>query len=206
MSRRASMRAGMTRRLRQARRWGWPAPIAAALLVAGALAVLVVVPRLERELAGAQAAADAARRLASRPLASGREPERQAADPIGDWRAALPAGSERQTRVAALLSLAAASGLVPKRVEFRFAIDGALGIARYRIVLPVTGRYDSIRRFIDSALVADPALLLDSVRLARASAQATEARAELGFSLLMRTQAAETREPGASPLTLAGPP
>jgi len=190
----ASVRDAILQSARQARRWGWPGAIAVALLAAGAAVALVVVPRFEDRLIETRAAADAAERLARRSRGAGQNAA-ALADPVGTWRAALPEGAGRQRRIATLLALAEANGLVPQRTEFRFSTDSALGVARYRVTLPVTGRYSAVRSFVDGALAADPALLLDSVRLSRSSAQVSAVQAELGFSLLMRNDAADPLQP-----------
>ncbi len=163
--------------------------LALALLTAGVAINLFEVPREERLLLQARLASDAAQRdaRASRPAAptSTSAPTQD----LDRWRAALPPPAARQPRVAALLALAGADGLVHKRVEFRYSSDPALGVARYRVTLPLTGRYSSIRLFIESALAADPALLLDSVRLTRSSGLASDVAAQFSFSLLMRSEA-----------------
>ncbi len=62
--------------------------------------------------------------------------------------------------------------------------QGAL--ARYEIVLPVTGQYAQIRRFFSQVLYELPALALTDMQLSRESAQSPTLNARLTFVLLLK--------------------
>ena len=165
---------------------GWASGL---LLGTAAILWLGVVPHEERALAEARAAAGSARQTARASRAS-MAPRR--ADPAAAfirWKAALPFAGDRQPRVAALFALAESSGLKLQQAELRYTSDTATGIARYRVSLPLAGSYAALRRFASAALSSDEALLLDGLRLSRASARAADLQAEFSFSLLMQAEA-----------------
>ena len=66
--------------------------------------------------------------------------------------------------------------------------QGAL--ARYEIVLPVTGNYVQIRHFVSQVLHELPALALTDMRLSRESAQSPTLDARLTFLLLLKSNSA----------------
>ncbi|PPD18607.1 MAG: hypothetical protein CTY27_01280, partial [Methylotenera sp.] len=62
--------------------------------------------------------------------------------------------------------------------------QGAL--ARYEIVLPVTGQYTQIRQFIAQVLHQLPALALSDMQLKRENAQSPLVEAQLIFVLMLK--------------------
>ena len=63
-------------------------------------------------------------------------------------------------------------------------------LARYEIVLPVTGQYVQIRQFIAQVLHELPALALSDLQLKRESAQSHSVEARLIFVLLLNNNSA----------------
>ena len=63
-------------------------------------------------------------------------------------------------------------------------------LARYEIVLPVTGQYVQIRQFIAQVLHELPALALSDLQLKRESAQSPSVEARLIFVLLLNNNSA----------------
>ena len=63
-------------------------------------------------------------------------------------------------------------------------------LARYEIVLPVTGQYVQIRQFIAQVLHELPALALSDLQLKRESAQSPSVEARLIFVLLLKNNSA----------------
>ena len=169
----------------QARRFGWPGLVALGLVVMALGLVFVAIPRQEQAVAALRVEADAARMRALRAarVASAASVD---VDPAEGFRQGFPAAGSRHERVAALLELASAHGLAGTQSEYRLQVEPALGLARYRVSLPLTGSYPALRDFLAEALRGDPALALDSMRLRRADPQASQLQAELLFSLLMR--------------------
>lgn len=172
----------------QARGFGGLGVAAVLLLLAALSVVLVLVPRQEQALASLRAEADATRVRALR-LALTVQPGVASADPAERFREGFPLAASRQPRLAALLDLVSRHGLASTRSEYRYQVEPALGLARYRVALPLAGSYDALRSFIEDALRSDAALSLDSVRLRRADGRAAQVQAELQFSLLMRMEA-----------------
>lgn len=169
------------------RAWGWPALLGLAFgLAGGALAVWGTPPlqqaqgRAEAQLRQARAAARLARAM---PDAAASE----RLDARERFMSTFPPAAQRQQRLGALWSLAREHGLAVRRSEFRAVSDDALGLARYRITLPLEGPYPALRRFIEQALLQDAALSLDRLRLDRADAASPVLRAELQLSLWSRT-------------------
>ena len=171
------------------------APVRAALVLAAvALAVvLVVLPHLQQRVEMAQADADAARLAVLKADRAAASNGPRATDPLKGFRDGLPSQAERQPRVAELLSLADRHGVATPRSEYRYSIEAGLGMARYRVSLPVSGPYGAVRGFLEAAMAADPSLVLDSVRLSRPDANAATLQADLQFSLLMQSGAEAAR-------------
>ena len=108
--------------------------------------------------------------------------------------AAFPGLESRPVRVESLLAAATQSSLVWQRTELRTSADSLPGLARYRIVLPLKGRYEALRTFIDKALLADPALALDRLLLHRSTPNALQVEIESDWSLYSRDAAPAHRE------------
>lgn len=175
----------------------WPAMVAGTLLLVAAAVAFVAVPWQAQQLEQQRAAADAARLSVlarSKKSAAGAEAQ---TDPVARFVAELPAPLQRQPRVAALLSLAEAHGLEPRRSEYRYASESSLRAARYRVSLPLSGSYAAVRRFIEVALQNDQALALDSLRIKRDNTLTATLQAELVFSFLMQAEPASTVHGGA---------
>lgn len=178
--------AALPRWRRRLRRAGLPGALGTLLLL-GALALIVItVPRAKQALAADERAlyearleAAAQRRLQNRPA--------EVLDPLRRFGANFPVADERHRRVDHLLALAAGLGLQPRRSDLRSLPEAELGLTRVRLVLPLSGSYEQLRRFVEQALREDPALSLDTLRLERADSQANELRAELQWSLWMRS-------------------
>ncbi len=167
------------------RLWGWPAGLGVALLVAACVLEAWVLPRQQEHVADLRQQVQAARaraRVASQPVAA----RAVVADPAQQFRDTFPAARWRQQRLADLFDGAARAGLSVGRTEHRPGLEPGLGLARYRITLPVNGTYGQVRGFVRQALAADPALSLDGLRLSRAHAGQAQLQAQLQFSLWMQ--------------------
>lgn len=130
----------------------------------------------------ASSAAMAARRsdrLATPPLRSMSPAER--------FKIGFASTPARQQRLEALLDVVARHGLQWQRSELRQTREAALAMARYQITLPLTGSYGAIRAMVNEALLADPGLSLDRLRVSRASLSGSSLEAETVWSLWMRT-------------------
>lgn len=182
----ARERAMLRRWVQSLRAWGWPALAGVALLLAGGALATWQVPRLHQ----AQAQAEAQLRQARAAARAARAVQAAAPAEPGDARQrfvdGFPPAAQRQQRLGALWALARSHGLAVRRSEFRAVADASLGLARYRITLPLEGAYPALRGFIEQALLQDPALSLDRLRLDRPDATSPGLRAELQLSLWSR--------------------
>lgn len=172
---------------RSLRPWGWPALVGLALLLAGAALLLSGVPPLQQAQAQAEARLRQARAAARAARAVQAVAPTQRVDARERFIHSFPVAAQRQQRLGALWSLAREQGLALRRSEFRAVSDASLGLARYRITLPLEGSYPALRGFIEQALLRDPALSLDRLRLDRADPTSPVLRAELQLSLWSRT-------------------
>ncbi|HEY1092155.1 MAG TPA: hypothetical protein VGE47_13765 [Burkholderiaceae bacterium] len=157
-----------------------------ALLLAAPLA-LWLAPRWDAQAQALHAEADQTqarwRREKAAGLASSASASARAAPTQAQWRASLPAAGSQQERLADLLDIGLRQGLVAARTEHRLSRDAASGIERLRITMPLNGKYAQLRAYIDAALLHDPGLSLDAIKLRRANAQSAEVEAELQWSL-----------------------
>lgn len=126
------------------------------------------------------------RRSALRP-ARVREIPQQDLSPQA-WRAALPATSSRQQRLADLLEHGLRLGLSSTRTEHRVVVDHQAGLEQLRVSMPLKGSYAQIRQFIGEALLKDPGLSLDELRLSRSQVGSLELEAELQWTLHSRME------------------
>ena len=165
--------------------WGWPGALGALCLVAAAALAWVVVPAQQRELDDLTQRATTATQRALRSAARVRIAD-SALPPGQALAATLPDASTRQPRVAALLALAAETGVAVRSAEFKVVREPGAAQRQYTVTLPVSGPYAAVRSFIEAALRADAALSLDRLQLRRTSVAATVTDAELVWSLHMR--------------------
>jgi hypothetical protein len=173
---------------RRLRSWGWPFALGAGCLVlAGALAGGWS-PALRRESDALADSADAASRRAT----AARGGDRASSRPLSGrerYAAAFPDADARPARVAALLASAQGHHLRSSRSEFKLSADPELGLLRYVMTMPVSGRYADLREFLSDAQARDPALSLDHLSARRTSADAPSVDAEVTWSLYMRDEA-----------------
>ena len=151
--------------------------LAAALLLAGWL-----VPSWQAETADAQARQRSALRDAARRAAGATN---AATDPAAaPLAAALPPAQASGDRLAALLADAAAAGLQVASMRQARPRPGAGGVLALPLTLQAGGSAAALRRHLAQALAADPALVLDSLRLQRADARSERLEIELRWTLL----------------------
>ena len=156
---------------------------AAAVAVLALVADLAIVRPLDEEIA--------AKRMAVARLTPRTQAEAQAASAspraqLAQFHAGLPPGSEAQEVVRKLHLGARAAGLRLDRGEYRPLEPVANGLLRYQIVLPVSGSYAAVRRFIGSAMQAMPNLALEGITLRRGEGPAAPVQAELRIIAFLR--------------------
>ena len=157
---------------------------AAALLLATLLSV--VLARQWQAQADAQLAA-AQRSLG--PVSDTRAgPQRPALQAVSagepDPKARLPLADQTPDRRAALMALARRHG-----VDVQRATEQADSAGQLQLALAGRARYTALRAFVAAALLADPALVLDRLRMQRASAAAADLDVDLQWTFLHRSTA-----------------
>jgi len=151
---------------------GWPGALGVALLLAALASDRWVTTPLEEQVVTRQAEA-ARRALLPAPAERVRKPM------------ALPR-ERAETALPRLFAAARHHGLTLD--EGRYAETGKVGEGRrLRVDLPVSGTYPALRAFLAEVLDENPALLLESLELARDDIAATQLEARLRFVLNLET-------------------
>ena len=158
----------------------WVAIAGAGALVMAALLSGVMAPRWQAQAEAQLASAQRALQSSLQPSAaqtrvrmSGPEPEAEAE---------LPPVAHTPERRAALMALARRHG-----VDVQRAGEQADGAGQLQLALAGRARYAALRAFVSAALRADPALVLDRLRMQRASATAAELDVDLQWTFLHRS-------------------
>ncbi len=174
----------------RAGRPNWPTVTGGlALGLAGWLAVAVT-PRWQAE----QSRAEALQAVAARPAAAVRSGAASSPDVTTRLWQALPAADQAPQRIAHLTGLARQHGVTIDGTRLgRIAAPAdaaALAAQQLPLSMAAHGPYPAVRRFVAEALQHDDALLLDRLRLSRASPTAAEVAVDLQWALLQRAPAA----------------
>ena len=98
----------------------------------------------------------------------------------------LPSIGEARDLVHRLHSHARDAGLQLDRGEYRPPTGPASELLRYQVVLPVTGTYPQVRRFLMAAMQDMPNLALDAVDFRREPGSPPRVEAQLRFTGFMR--------------------
>jgi hypothetical protein len=166
------------------RLWGWPGLVGVVcLLLAGFIACgpgadWDAAARTTARAADALQARAGEAHVAARPAGAAAEAQQLVA--------VLPGVGEREVRLAGLLALAEKQLLRATQTELTMLPKSALGSERLLVAQPLTGSYEGLRAMLEEALLADPALSLDRLRLARPAADTNELEIELVWSLHQR--------------------
>lgn len=179
--------AGRAALVRELRRWGLPGALAVLILAASGWVALLTLPQLRDDLQ-AEERGLAAARVAIRPHR--RLHGHTSADPARDFVTSFAAASQRHRRITDLLELAARLGLQARRGDVRSQPVGESGLQRVQISMPLEGRYEDLRRYLDEALRQDTGLSLDAVRMERRDVQSPTLQADVQWSLWMQPEAA----------------
>jgi poly-gamma-glutamate capsule biosynthesis protein CapA/YwtB (metallophosphatase superfamily) len=162
------------------RQQGWPAWLGFFLL--GASGLFFGMADAQRQATdGLQAQLQAQRERLLR--APAQVPTVDASTALADFQRALP-GTDATVQVVDLLhSSAARHGVTLASGEYRLLSDGQHGLRRYQITLPAAGSYPALRAWLADALNNQPAMALDELNLARASAESPLVEARVRWSL-----------------------
>lgn len=121
-------------------------------------------------------------------------PKQNTLEAINRFYAQFPAGESLPNYLRLIDNNALKQGLILNRGDYKLTQIKSLQsnqatLARYEIVLPVTGQYTQIRQFIAQVLHELPALALNDLQLKRESAQSPTVEARLIFVLLLKNEA-----------------
>lgn len=191
----------LANRLQGAGSWvhRWPEWVA----WAGAAALLLAALLSYRLAPQWQAQAQAQLAIAQRALQAHQPAVAMVRSSVGSsgLQSALPLVEHTPARRASLVALARRHGVEVLRASERADSAGQLQLA-----LAGQTRYAALRAFVAAALLADPALVLERLRMQRATAAATELDFELQWTFLQRAEPAKaSATPGPTRLARAGP-
>jgi hypothetical protein len=133
----------------------------------------------EREVAKRSAAAAKTTRLAGQPVSA---PD-GAADLERFYRR-FPTLDALQSELEAIYAHARASKLQLAQGEYR--LEKGVGLAAYRVTLPVRGSYAQVRQFIGHVLKDMPTASLDAVRFDRRKAGDAQLEAQVRLTIYLR--------------------
>jgi Tfp pilus assembly protein PilO len=108
---------------------------------------------------------------------------------LAAFYAQLPPAAEAQDMVRRLHLHAHDAGLEFDRGEYRPPATTTRGLLRYQVVLPVTGTYPQVRRFLAAAMRDMPSLALDAIDFRRGDGATARIEAQLRFTGFMRAGA-----------------
>lgn len=133
----------------------------------------------EREVAKRSAAAAQTMRLAGQPVSA---PD-GAADLERFYRR-FPTLDALQSELEAIYAHARASKLQLAQGEYR--LEKGVGLAAYRVTLPVRGSYAQVRQFVGHVLKDMPTASLDAVRFDRRKAGDAQLEAQVRLTIYLR--------------------
>jgi Tfp pilus assembly protein PilO len=160
------------------RHLGWSAALGVALLLTAVVLWAGAAPALQQLTSRVELEnEDLHQRLsrAAQPSAAAG----QHGDPVRALNEQLPTADRLPAFLDTVYQRAAAGRLTISRTEYRRSAPTA-GVQRFRIVLPVQGRYPELRIWLEKVLAAHPSAALDEL-LIRRSGDEVEARVQLSF-------------------------
>lgn len=98
----------------------------------------------------------------------------------------MPAYTDMGSSLRQIFEAAAENDLVVEQVEYKLEAYDKVRFNRYHILMPMSGGYINIRKFINLAMQTNPSLSLDHVSFNRETAADTFVDVNLDFSLYLR--------------------
>ncbi|MFJ4065795.1 type 4a pilus biogenesis protein PilO [Pseudomonas sp. NPDC089996] len=158
---------------------------AAVAVLAVGIALAGVVPQWQavRELRASEADASAqVERVKRGELKIAVKPEQQALDSL---RQQLPGQPEASELIERLYRLASAERISLARGEYALGVDPKTQLARYQIILPVSGSYPQIRSFLRGLIGQLPTLVLEDLELQRKRISDTQLNGRVRLTLYL---------------------
>ncbi|UXY15217.1 type 4a pilus biogenesis protein PilO [Chitiniphilus purpureus] len=173
-------------------RWAWlrcrlglglgPAGVAGVLLLGVGLALLLQAAEARRQARSVTAALKTAAPAARMPLTAPATP----VDDLPAFYAALPQQRALPLLLDQVFKAAGRQRLQLAAGQYQLLRDERAGVLRYRLQLPVAGRYEQIAGFVGDVLQRMPTLAVESIDLKRERIETEALTAELQLSLLLR--------------------
>lgn len=146
---------------------GLPGICGAALLLLGiGYAGLFVLPHYQQLQALQARLSHGSAQLAAAPETQALAPE-QGEGRFDDLHRRLPSQQDAAGVIDRIYELAEQERIALARGEYALGVDPKTRLARYRILLPVSGSYPQLRRFMHGMLAEQPALVLEEVDFQR---------------------------------------
>lgn len=121
---------------------------------------------------------------AASPRGAARTPVAQ----LDGFLRSLPRQSDLPQVTAVLFEQAKAAGIELETGTYELLPARSTRLARYRISYPVKGTYPQVRRFVDGALLAMPAVALESFKVERTTIADQRIDADLRFVVELRSE------------------
>lgn len=99
----------------------------------------------------------------------------------------LPTRTEMPRVLGVLFEQAEGAHLAIDTAKYEIGTTKAGALVRYRLSFPVEGTYSNVRRFIDSSLIALPALAIDDLTIARKAIGDPTVAAQLRVTIFTRS-------------------
>lgn len=166
--------------------WLWRQGIAPVLLIGlvvlAALVWGVLVPSESSRVSGleerqalalqdAESGATAARVAAARPSA------------LASFRGMLGSPEDSNVAIRQIFNIAQEAGVRLAQAEYRRLADNSGALSQMQVVLPVKGRYESIRRFALLLLARQPSISIDQMNLRRENSGGPEVEGQVILSV-----------------------
>jgi hypothetical protein len=155
---------------------------AAAIAIVALVADVAIVQPLDRAVAAKRSAIAELRRAPAGAEAALASPRAQ----LAAFNARLPVAAQAQETVRRLHAGARASGLRLDRGQYRPLDSASGGLLQYQIVMPVSGSYPAMRRFLGEALHDLPYLALEGIEIRRGDGAPAAIEAELRFVAFLK--------------------
>ncbi|WP_319783492.1 GspMb/PilO family protein [Oceanisphaera sp. IT1-181] len=104
---------------------------------------------------------------------------------VDDFYQTLPAQLDATAAIDRIYALANKERIALSRGEYALGVDPKTQLARYQIVLPVSGSYPQLRRFLHGLLAELPAVVLEEVDFRRKQIADTQLEGRIRMTLYL---------------------
>lgn len=169
----------------QLQQLGWPGALGVLLLMLAATwATLVWLPQ-QQALQALEQQVQRGQAYAARIEQGSELPPEVPGRQLADFHRTLPAQLDATATIKRIYATAQREQITLARGEYALGVDPKTRLGRYQILLPVSGSYPQLRRFLDSVLTEVPALVLEDVELQRKTIGETQLQGRLRMTLYL---------------------